>query len=471
MASRKDLLKAHSFTTRRLVGTLTNRDPDSPIGPLRRVGTATFISVMITIVMVAGSAVLGFLKIGGSKNWQQASVVIQDIDSGVLFAYLKDDKSEQEVLVPMSDMASARLMVSDVNAANAPKVVNVRSEHLKGVTQARLHGIPGAPRQLPSSKAMNPWPIKACSTAPRSDGHRFLSIQIGEGSVPEQSHAIVAVDSNDQQYMILNGVSHRLMQVPGGDSPLRENLPLITPGDAWIASLPAGQAIEPIKIPDAGQIPAAKRVNQLLIGQLAMVPGDSESAPRYYVQVSDGLARTTYLDMRAWQADNERLGDPARISNATAAAAVSEKTPELMTQGLPDGKPVGPPGLASLSDKSICATYTDKTGQNPLISVGDETPQAPADQPEPIGHLADIVVLEQLSGALIANSTSTSKDTATFLITSGRRYGIPSGGQRRALGYPDNVQVAKLSPDLIKLIPSGLPPRVELSKSSIVQLG
>lgn len=43
MASRKDLLKAQSFITQRLVASFVNRDPDSPIGPLRRVATATFV--------------------------------------------------------------------------------------------------------------------------------------------------------------------------------------------------------------------------------------------------------------------------------------------------------------------------------------------------------------------------------------------------------------------------------------------
>ena len=52
MASRKDLLKAQSFITQRLVASFVDRDPDNATGPLRRVGTATFVGVMIVGLLV-----------------------------------------------------------------------------------------------------------------------------------------------------------------------------------------------------------------------------------------------------------------------------------------------------------------------------------------------------------------------------------------------------------------------------------
>lgn len=54
MATRKGLLKAQAFTSRRMVASFINRDPDDPTPPLLRVGMATFVSVMLGIVLVAG---------------------------------------------------------------------------------------------------------------------------------------------------------------------------------------------------------------------------------------------------------------------------------------------------------------------------------------------------------------------------------------------------------------------------------
>lgn len=54
MTTRKGLLKAQAFTSRRMVASFINRDPDDPTPPLLRVGMATFVSVMLGIVLVAG---------------------------------------------------------------------------------------------------------------------------------------------------------------------------------------------------------------------------------------------------------------------------------------------------------------------------------------------------------------------------------------------------------------------------------
>lgn len=465
MASRKDLLKAQSFTTKRLVSSMVDRNPDDPVYPLRRTTTSTFVSIMLGVVLLAGTALIGLLRPGGSTDWRDASKVIIDFDSGVIFTYSADNGNE--VLVPMRDITSARLRVAAADASGPPASVTVRSAKLMGVPQSAMMGIPDAPRQLPPASEMNPYPIKVCSTAPRSDGYRFLTVQIGQGAVPTATSTIVAEAADGAQYMILNGVAHRLMQQPGGDSPLREAIPLVSAGNSWLSSIPIGEPILPLDIPDKGQIPTSRRVNQLLVGQLAVVAGDVDNQARYYVQLTDGLARTTYLDMRAMQAADEHLGEPARITNSAAAANVSLTTPELMTSGIPDGRPEGPAGYVTLRDTAVCATYTEANADAPLISVADVTPAIPVSVATPRGNLADLVSMAQVKGALLANTNTTGNEHATFLISEGLRYGIPTGGARRAIGYSDDVQVARVSPDLIKLIPAGLPQGVELSKASV----
>ena len=58
MATRKDLLKAQSFTSRRMIAAFVDRDPDNPTPPLRRVGVATFVSVLLGVVLLAGTALI-----------------------------------------------------------------------------------------------------------------------------------------------------------------------------------------------------------------------------------------------------------------------------------------------------------------------------------------------------------------------------------------------------------------------------
>ena len=62
MATRKDLLKAQSFTSRRMIAAFVDRDPDNPTPPLRRVGVATFVSVLLGVVLLAGTALFGMLR-------------------------------------------------------------------------------------------------------------------------------------------------------------------------------------------------------------------------------------------------------------------------------------------------------------------------------------------------------------------------------------------------------------------------
>ena len=79
MAARKDLLKAQAFTTQRLVSALVDRDPDNAVPPLRRLGIATFVGVLLAVVLVAGFGVVGYLSKPTSQTWQQANTIVIDI--------------------------------------------------------------------------------------------------------------------------------------------------------------------------------------------------------------------------------------------------------------------------------------------------------------------------------------------------------------------------------------------------------
>ncbi|MGA4506878.1 type VII secretion protein EccB [Propionibacteriaceae bacterium G1746] len=460
MASRKDLLKAHGFTTSRLVSALVTRNPDDQAPPLRRVGTATFVSILIGVVLLAGSALFGLIRKQVTVDqWQKAGVVIHDSDSGQLFIWDEPTKA----LVPMNDVTSARLAAA---SGGAPEQVTVKSKDLVGISQRPRRGIPGAPYQLPLEANIDPFPLRVCATEPNPTGERFLTAQIGSQAPQPTSSVDVAVETPDgQQYVIMNGTSHKLV-TQGGVSPLIENLPLFRVSAAWLASLPFGQPIERHEIPGAGGRPAK---GTWTIGTLTRIGAENDANTRYYVQLNDGLVRISYLDMRLLVVSGTPEATPISESDYSQYA---DNTASFGTQGLPFGRPNGPSNIGNVDSLSLCATYPGGDQTWPSIAIGAPTPTRPSTMIHPVGNRADLIVMDSLSGAILQNSTlkagaGNQFETATFLVTNGKIYGIPDKESRLALGYGDKTPIGRVPEGVLNLFPSGLPAGVSLSKGSI----
>lgn len=461
MATRKDLLKAQSFISRRMVASFVDRDPDDPTPPLRRVGMATFVSVLLGIVLLAGTALFGLLRPGGGDAWREEGVVISDTAAGMQFVYA-DNR-----LIPMANVTSAHLQAAGDNPAGPPRVVNVRTDTLKGVDQGPMMGIAGAPRQLPAASDMDVYPLQLCSSQPNTAGDRFVSLQFNAPAVSDQQISFVARASDSDEFLIMNGHAHRLWREQGQASPLIEDLPIATPGDAWLSALPNGLPLEPMEIPDMGATPSDNQLN-MRVGQLATVEGSEGGANRYYVQLDQGLSQVSYLDMRLLMAA-KGMPAPRAISESELASARNDAVPDSSTPGIPYDKPKGPTGYGSLQDVSVCATYNEDNPDRVVLTVDQATPAMPPGHLKPYGNIVDLVDMEPLSGGLLQNVNNPVDDAATFLVIGGRSYPVPDIASRRALGYGD-VPVAPVPPQLISLIPPGLEGNTNLSRASITQL-
>lgn len=455
MASRKDLLKAHSFTTQRLVSALVTRNPDDQSPPLRRVGTATFVSLLIGVVLLAGFAVFGLIrKQVTTDQWQKTGVVIHDSGSGELFVW--DDATDS--LVPMNDVVSARLQAG--NGAE-PDMVTVKSADLLGIKQRPRQGIPQAPYQLPLPANITPFPLRVCATEPNPTGARFLTAQIGNRAPASASSVDIAVETPDgQQYIVMNGTSHKLLN-QGTVSPLIENLPLFRVNNAWLASLPFGHPIERREIPGAGGKPVR---GNWTIGTLTRIGAPDDAETRYYVQLNDGLVRLSYLDMRLMVATGTPEATPISESDYSQFA---DNTTTFGTSGLPFGRPQGPTNIGSVDQLSLCASYVGGDQTWPNITIGAPTPTRPATLVNPVGNKADLIEMDTLSGAILQNQTLRGEQTATFLVTNGKIYGIPDQASRLALGYGPDTPVGRVPEGVLNLFPAGLPAGVDLSRASI----
>ena len=450
MATRKDLLKAEAFTVVDAVAAFVDRDPDDPTPPLRRVVMATYVSVLIGVIFLAGSAVFGLIRPGGSTAWAEEGVIISDTTAGIQFVYM-DQTGE---LVPMANVTSARLLAGSFNNDQEPRIVNVRTDALKGSRQVPLQGIPGAPRQLPDPSSMEVYPLQLCSSAPNSGGDRFLTLEFAaQRSDAASQYSFVAQAPNGDQYLVMNGRAHRLWREQGKASPLVEDLPVVSPGTAWLTAIPVGPSVTPLEIPNLGARPANDALG-MAIGQLAVVEGSQEVASRYYIQLDQGLSQISYLDMRLQMAANG-TNSPRLISENDLAAGRSEEVPSVSNPDMQFEKPQGPPGYGSLESVSVCATYGADDPSRVTVSVDRPTPELPEGHLSPHGNRLDMVATETLSGGLFRNAATDATDASTFLVTDGRIYPIPDTASRNALGYGE-VTPAPIPGQLLALFEPGL---------------
>ncbi|RMB61259.1 type VII secretion protein EccB [Tessaracoccus antarcticus] len=461
MATRKDLLKAQSFISRRMVAAFVDRDPDDPTPPLRRVGTASFVSVLLGVVLLAGTALIGLIRPGGGDAWQEEGVVVSDTTAGMLFVYSGGS------LIPMADVASARLQAGGVDAGGQPRVVKVSTEKLKGTPQLPMHGIPGAPRQLPAPDDLQAAPLRLCSSKPNSREQRFVSLEFNVESPTGDPFSVVAETSDQSQYLIANGRAHKLWKAQGDvKSPLVEDLPTISPGNLWMSAIPVGDPMVPMKFPAYGATPS-KNPLSMPIGSLAEVKGAEGGITRYYVQLDQGLSQVSYLDMRLIQA-TQGANDPRPITESDLARARNNDIPASGNQDINLGKPTGPADRSALEDASICATFTDDDAGRVALSIDVPTPAMPPEHQTPFGNSVDHVEMPELSGALLRASAA-ADDAPTFLILAGLSYPIPDAVSRRALGYGD-VTPTVVPGQLINLFTSGLAADTNLSLGMITQV-
>ncbi|MEO7588433.1 MAG: type VII secretion protein EccB [Arachnia sp.] len=458
MATRKDLLKAQSFTSRRMVAAFVDRDPDDPTPPLRRVGTASFVSVLLGVVLLAGTALIGMIRPGGGNAWQEEGVIISDTTAGMLFVYSAGN------LVPMSDVTSARLQAAGDKAEGPPRVIKVGTEKLKGTPQLPMRGIPGAPRQLPAPGDLETAPVRLCSSQPNSRDDRFVSLEFN-ASVPTGDPFSVVVETSDEsQYLISDGRAHKLWKAQGAeDSLLVEDIPVVKPGNLWMSTIPVGDPFVPMVIPDDGATPTNNPLS-MPIGSLAEVRAVEGGSTRYFVQLDDGLSQISYLDMRLTQARG-KPNEPRPISESDLARARNQVIPVSGNQDVSLGKPTAPSGYGAVQKASICATFTGDDSRRAQLSIDVPTPEMPKGQQTPRANVLDLVAMPELSGALLQNANAT-PDAPTFLILGGLIYPIPDQVSRRALGYGD-VAPTRVPGPVIDLFETTLAADTNLSLAHI----
>lgn len=442
MASRKDLLKAQSFVKQRMVSALVMRDPDNPATPLRRMRTATFIGVLIGVLVMAGFGVVGLLLNGGFSQWSDTDhdLILIDTESGSVYTYRGDDGQRQ--LRPAANITSALLLVDD----GLSNIKKVKTESMKGHEILPMQGIPDAPRQLPEADSLSGSPLRLCSAAP-TDDYRPISLEVGEGDVPQSNQAVVLLGEDlTTEYFVTGGVKHEVQRSDEfARSPVFVEFEQITPGNRFINAIPTGSPLAPLEVPNTGDEPVVDTAGKF-VGDIVSLGEAEDPNSSFYVVLDDGFSRVSFIEA---QLTKERY--QGTVSSDQIAAATSKETPRYSATDIPDGLP-DPDSQNNSADASLCATWSD-TAKPPIVSVGAETPTWDGTQSGTV--TADIVTQVQGAGALLQNAESISEDAAAFLIVNQMKYPIPDMTSRTALGYGD-ASVSRIPPEVIQLVPDGL---------------
>ncbi|HXS65091.1 MAG TPA: type VII secretion protein EccB [Streptosporangiaceae bacterium] len=442
--NQRDQAHAYRFLARRLSSALVRDDPDGPDAPMRRLAIASFGSIMVAALVVAGVGVLGVVRPGGATAWKKAHAVILEKETGTRYLYT------QGQLHPLLNYASARLVLGQ----QAYSLVTVSQASLRGVPRGLPIGIPGAPDELPTTAGLVTGPWSVCSLPARDEAgspSAFVRLSAGgglTGTALGSNRAVLVTSLDNTLYLVWN--SSR-MRIPGGQAALEalgyaSTQPLAV-GDAWLTVLPQGPDLAPPQLPGLGGKgpPVARRATR--VGQVLIAAGSGQAGgtPQYYLVEHGGLAPLSVTEADLELADPQARslyppGRPTAISVPAASIAAAPAFPSASPSALPSR----PPQLISLpaGQGAVCGVYQAADNSVPQVRTYpvDAGSIPTVTKPAPVGvlgiPLADQVRIPAGDGAVVQAVPAPGAGGGTmYLITSsGVKYPVPTTDVLASLG-------------------------------------
>lgn len=461
MATRKDQLQSHQFSIQRMVSALVTRETDPEQPPFKRVTTAAFGGVAIMVLALVVAGVYGVVKPGGTKAWSKGDRVIVEKETGTRFVYVDGH------LHPVTNYVSALLALGKKG-----ETVRVSQRSLAGVPRGPRIGIQDAPDALPPAGKLltGGWtlcsqPALDLSGARTSESVLMVGQQPAAGSGMSDSAMLVEVIESGDQYLISKGYRHRIVKSDTTTVGLAlGSEPWARVGSAFVAALPDGEPIAPIKLAGLGKpstaVPDRPRT---LIGQLFVVRTSGGGAQHYLA------TNTSLLPISDLQFDIQRAFRPM-------TAAYGGKAPYAIELGLLSVGEAEQPGIAPEEGRAprtrpefvaprdglgtVCATFVPGV-QLPSISIDPAMPardvMAMTIRRGKLGTaLADRIVITPGTAAVVEARQSDQAPSGTISVVTdmGRAYPLSDPKVLAALGY-DGVQPVPIPAALIARIPQG----------------
>ncbi|MFD6259507.1 type VII secretion protein EccB [Micromonospora chalcea] len=323
MQTQRDHVHAHQFMMGRLSSALVQGDPSTAEIPGRRAVTGLAFGVLISVLVVAGFAVYGWIVPGGSKAYTKAGVILVEKESGTRYVYL-DGR-----LRPTPNLTSAMLI-----QGGAATVKLISQESIKDVPRGPSIGIDGAPQSIATgSMVAGPWLACLPGSVADTPGDRLglnLDPRAEAAAVPADRFVVVR-GADGPTYLVTAERKYRVgdpavLVALGATTTRRVPAP-----ENWLAFLPDGPALAPATIPGEGQ---SGRVGDRTypVGTLFRQQPDT-GAEQLLVLRRDGLAplsRTEFLLATA------TTGAKAVELTAADLAAARMSTDRSLLTRLPD---------------------------------------------------------------------------------------------------------------------------------------
>ncbi|WP_051969200.1 type VII secretion protein EccB [Kitasatospora azatica] len=380
MQTRRDQLQAHLFVVGRLVSGLVHGEPDVPQTPMRRSTMGFFAGTMLTILIVAGVAVAGFISPPPKSELGSPNTILVEKETGARFLFADGQ------LRPVLNHTSALLVVGSAT----PAVKTVTRASLSGVPHGLPVGIPDAPESLPTATALTTGPWSVCATSvpdPNGQPRPVVTVEVGAGkpvTALDDGRALVVRTPDGAGYLAWHDRRFR-MSGTARTALGYEGVQPLPVGAAWLDALPAGPDLKARQIPGRGQSGPvidgrATRVGQILKADNPAAKGD------YFVLLADGLSPLSPVDEALLLGDpgsQAAYGDqtvaPITVSSAALAAA-HHSAVSSVTADYPPSVPQ-PLGVTSGSQRVACYTVAPGAQAGPTVTVGT------ADAPDPLQAL------------------------------------------------------------------------------------
>ncbi|WP_421107493.1 type VII secretion protein EccB [Streptomyces sp. NEAU-S77] len=459
MQSKRDQVQAHMFIMGRLTSGMLRADPDAPESPQGRTNRGVAISVIIAILIAAGSFVFGLIKPGAKNSWRAQDTLVVNKETGGRYLYL-DGR-----LRPVRNYTSARLLLG-----TKMKTASVGSKSLGGTPHGAPVGITGAPDDLPGNDSLSTDPWQVCSGT--TSGSTATAVAIGkdvDGTGLGNSEGLLVTGPDKADYLVWQGSKLRMDTTGRAREALGyASRTSVKVSAALLNSLPTGPDLAAPDIPLRGGQGPSLGGGRTRIGQVFQVSAPGGDA-RYYVLRKEGLTPVN-ATVAALLMGNPQTRQKAYAGGAVSAitlgadAVIGHLAPGAEDADTTEDLPPSPPKAVDLGeDETPCVgIQSGDDGTRVGVTLAGSGQLGPAAQAPPDGLTPACVTVNRIvtppgGGALVHTLGADGRGVGStvYLVTdSGVKYRVPTAKSLEALGYTAG-QAQRLPSSLLSMLPTG----------------
>ncbi|GAA2809266.1 type VII secretion protein EccB [Saccharopolyspora taberi] len=463
----KSQVQAYRFVLRRMESALVRKDAvmlHDPMGSHKR---ATVVGIVLAAIGLIGFLVWGLF--GGKGNVPEPGSIVIAKESGSVFVVTADDKAQKR-LIPMLNMASAKLLVMAQGGGQGgpPQPTTVKEAALAEFPRGPRTGMVNAPTYLPDAKngALPAWAIcdvgdvkNTLNAASIESSTKIETTVIGGDAnhgtplAPEQSLYVKDQTSGDE-YLVyrVEGIPNQVhtqavkAKVDSSDKVIADIFGLQgkTPRTISTNMLNAIPSVPQLNIPDVPNEgdPVSYNMPQGKVGDV--VKRDIPDQPdQYFVLLSEGKQQISAGAAALLHASNSSSRE---IPDRTGAITDAQDAPtsaylKLDTFPMAVSKPVS----FQESDTSCLSWQNINNEHHVTVTLNQGSPAAKAPvklaQHDGNGPKVDYFYMPAGKAAVIRGAANEAGDSGPIVLVSdqGVTYGIKDVATAQGLGVIGSV--------------------------------